>query len=130
MEPELERLGRYVLARREQLGMNREAAVRAATMNRGTWQRVERGQTVLEGTYARVEIALQWPPGTVRRIIAGGEPPSDDEETDVSVTHVTHETRGDLDLLVEALGDVDKETQRDMIAAALSAYRAYKRARG
>lgn len=128
-QPELERAGRLVRARMEQLGLNREAAVRASALNRETWKRVERGYRVQEVTHTRVEETLQWPAGTMRHIIEGGDPPMDPPTPPPTVQ--TIDTRhGDLRLLISALGEVDDETQQDMIDAALAAYRASRRSQG
>lgn len=40
-----------------------------------TWARVEAGETVRQGSYAGVETALGWTPGSVARFIDTGENP-------------------------------------------------------
>lgn len=121
--PELERAGSYVLSRMEDLGLSREAAVRRSELNRETWKRVERGQRVKADTYRAVERALNWPAGTMQRIIGGGEPP---DPSDMPV-HVTVTSRADMRVLMAALLDTDDAGQQLMIDTALAALEAYKR---
>lgn len=74
---ELRRLGMCVVARRKQLGMkSRRALARRAGLSYRVLGDIERGsRSVAPGTYAMLEQALEWPPGTVERIRRGGQPP-------------------------------------------------------
>jgi hypothetical protein len=58
-----ESVGRAVLARRLELGLTKEEASRRGLLNSITWTRVEEGKRVRDDSYAKVETALQWPPG-------------------------------------------------------------------
>lgn len=70
-----QRLGARVKAHRLQLYASRDAAAAAAdNMSKDTWQRVEEGRPVRESTYAKVEKALGWAPGSCALIGEGGEP--------------------------------------------------------
>lgn len=70
-----ERLGEHVRARRRQLGLSVSDAARDAEVNRMTWDALERGtRATRDSNYAGIEHALQWAPGSVERILEGGEP--------------------------------------------------------
>jgi transcriptional regulator with XRE-family HTH domain len=69
------RLADYVVARRVELGMRDRRALAAATgVTERTLGKLENGQRVSASTLAVIENELGWPPGTGRRILAGGEP--------------------------------------------------------
>lgn len=69
------RLGRYVRRRRIDLGLSiDEAAILGGKMSPTTWSRVEQGKKARELTYGGVERALKLASGSVRAILAGGEP--------------------------------------------------------
>lgn len=75
------RLAEYVTSARRAHGWNIEQARAAAGgMNRQTWERAERGETVREDTYSRIERALGWTTGDVWRILAGMEPLAGESE--------------------------------------------------
>jgi hypothetical protein len=74
-EPDRERLGQAIAARRKALGLSLSAAAKIAGIDRGTWTATERAtRQTEEYTYAGIERALQWVTGSVERILAGGEP--------------------------------------------------------
>ncbi|WP_394436169.1 helix-turn-helix domain-containing protein [Streptomyces sp. SGAir0957] len=72
--PDLERLAAQVRQRRATLGLNLEPAAASVGMSKDTWKKVEAGQKVRDTSYARVEKALQWAPGSIGRILAGKQP--------------------------------------------------------
>lgn len=74
MGPDLERLATRVQERRLHLRLGIEPAARAVGMSKDTWKRVEAAQTVRDTSYAGIERALHWAPGSCRRILAGGDP--------------------------------------------------------
>lgn len=71
------RLGEYVVQRREQLGMRTTKALAdKVKMTPRALGDVENGRRTnySAGTKARLEIALEWRPGSIDAILAGGEP--------------------------------------------------------
>ncbi len=72
-------LGRAVTSRRVELGYDRRDDF-AATAGIGsrTVGEIERGEEkgYRDSLIAKLEKALQWPPGAVRSIVAGGDPPA------------------------------------------------------
>ena len=71
------RLGEYVVQRREQLGMRTTKALAdKVKMTPRALGDVENGRRTnySAGTKARLEIALEWRPGSIDEILAGGEP--------------------------------------------------------
>ncbi|HEX5596348.1 MAG TPA: hypothetical protein VFX61_10075 [Micromonosporaceae bacterium] len=82
MGTDLERLATLVQERRLHLRLGIEPAARAAGMSKDTWKKVEAGrEDVRDTSYAGVERALQWAPGSCRRILAGGDPVIVEEST-------------------------------------------------
>jgi hypothetical protein len=71
---DLGRLGKAVRARRVKLFSSRLKAAMAAGMSKDTWQRVEDGEAVQPGTYAKMEPALKWAFGSCEAITEGGDP--------------------------------------------------------
>lgn len=69
------RLGELVAARREQLGLSVPKAADAAGIYRDTWRDLEAGHRVMR-SYNRtaVEQVLRWEQGSVKAVLAGGEP--------------------------------------------------------
>jgi hypothetical protein len=72
--PDFERLAKLVHARRTELRLGIEPASKAGGISKDTWKRVEAGQKVWDRSFAGIEAALQWEPGSCRRIIEGGDP--------------------------------------------------------
>ncbi|MFJ2113019.1 MULTISPECIES: hypothetical protein [unclassified Streptomyces] len=70
----LERLAKKVRTRRLELHPSRLAAAAAAGISKDTWRRVEEGEVVREVTYAKIDGALQWAPGSCIAITEGDEP--------------------------------------------------------
>lgn len=69
------RYGDYVIARRVTLGMTTQLQLaRASGVSDRTISQVEFGRSVRLSTVAAIDSALQWQPGSGRRILAGGEP--------------------------------------------------------
>ncbi|MFE6488811.1 helix-turn-helix domain-containing protein, partial [Streptomyces sp. NPDC057757] len=71
---DLDRLAKYVRARRAECYTSRKAAAAAAGISKDTWQRVEEAQRVHEGKYAQVDRALGWANGSCIAIAEGAEP--------------------------------------------------------
>jgi hypothetical protein len=87
---DLGRLGKAVRARRVKLFSSRLKAAMAAGMSKDTWQRVEDGEAVQPGTYAKMEPALKWAFGSCEAITEGGDPlPVEYVESGSDVTMVS-----------------------------------------
>ncbi|WP_369213884.1 hypothetical protein [Streptomyces flavofungini] len=71
MSTDLGRLAEAVKNRRLALYTSRVAAASTAGLSKDTWKRVEEGQTVRDGTYAKIDEALKWAPGSCAAILAG-----------------------------------------------------------
>ena len=75
MAQDWKRLADHVITRRVQLGMMDRRDLRDATgITERTIGQLERGHSVSASTLAKIELTLEWPPGTARRILDGGEP--------------------------------------------------------
>jgi hypothetical protein len=72
---DLERLARAARRRRADLGLAmNETNAKKAGVSKGTWQRVEKGQSIRETNYRKIDGLLQWAPGSSLRVLDGGEP--------------------------------------------------------
>lgn len=68
-------LGEHVAERRKRLGLSQSRAAKLADVSRTTWITWERGTATPEDyNHIKIERALQWEPGSVEAILAGGEP--------------------------------------------------------
>lgn len=75
-----ERLATLARRRRAELGLalNDKNAAAGGLSNR-TWQRVEKGLTIRETNYVKIDALLHWAPGSCLQILDGEEPtPADD----------------------------------------------------
>jgi hypothetical protein len=72
--PDQAALAKAVKAQRLALFPSRLAAAKAAEISKDTWARVEDGLTVRDGTYAKMEPALQWAAGSCEAILRGENP--------------------------------------------------------
>jgi hypothetical protein len=72
--PALERLAQLVHARRTELRLGVEPAAKVGGISKDTWKRVEAGQKVWDRSFAGIEKALQWEPGSCARILNGDAP--------------------------------------------------------
>jgi transcriptional regulator with XRE-family HTH domain len=68
------RLADYAINRRVQLGLSRTQVAELMKMTDKTVERIELGKSVRAGTHAALEVALEWQPGSARRVLEGGEP--------------------------------------------------------
>ncbi|MGW6872874.1 helix-turn-helix domain-containing protein [Streptomyces xanthophaeus] len=68
------RLARVAKARRMELGFSLDALAEQAGTSRDTYRRIEAGRAVRDLTYAQVESALAWSPGSCASVLGGGEP--------------------------------------------------------
>lgn len=69
---DLKRLARTVIKRRVQLGWHKSDAAAAADLTITTYMRIEKGQSVRDVTYAKLERAFGWAPGACQAILEGG----------------------------------------------------------
>lgn len=72
--PDLERLAALVQKRRTELRLGIEPAAKLGGISKDTWKRVEGGQKVWDRSYAGIDAALDWAPGSCLRILDGKEP--------------------------------------------------------
>ncbi|MFF1544146.1 hypothetical protein [Streptomyces sp. NPDC058291] len=71
----LQRLARAARRRRADLGLAlNDANAKAAGTSKGTWQRVEKGQSIRETNYVKIDRLLQWAPGSCINVLESGEP--------------------------------------------------------
>lgn len=71
---DLKLLAYRVKQRRLELQLGRDAAARSVSMSKDTWYKVEKGESVREGTYIRVDKALRWATGSCMAVAEGEEP--------------------------------------------------------
>ncbi|MER6778447.1 MULTISPECIES: helix-turn-helix transcriptional regulator [unclassified Streptomyces] len=69
-----DRLATQVRDRRLQLGLSRAGLAERAGISKGTCLRVEEGQPIRDTSYAKIDAALEWAPGSCAAIRAGGDP--------------------------------------------------------
>jgi transcriptional regulator with XRE-family HTH domain len=70
-----QRLGNLIRARRRDLGLYTVVdAARRADISRDTLAKVEAGERAKPVTYRKLEQALDWAPGSIDRILDGGDP--------------------------------------------------------
>src|SRR6185369_5378422 len=70
-----QRLGELVLARRHELGLSLREAARRAGIMRPTWTGMEHGsRRTAAYNFAAIERALDWRPGSIEAVLAGGQP--------------------------------------------------------
>lgn len=107
------RLAQHVQAARGRLGLTREeladkTAARGSKVSSRTLGDIERGHRAgYNWTKLRsLEIALDWPVGTVEHILAGGDPPMPDDapadDRDAMISDVAEAIRRDTALIEEA----------------------------
>lgn len=60
--------------RRLALGLSKEEAARRGNMSVKTWTSVEKGEPVRDVTYAGVDKALEWVPGSAEAVLDGNDP--------------------------------------------------------
>lgn len=88
--PDLERLATLVHQRRTELKLGVEPAAKAAGISKDTWKRVELGQKVWDRSFAGIEKALGWEPGTCRSVLDGRdlEPAKPEATAGVEITQI------------------------------------------
>ena len=98
--PALERLATLVIKRRTELRLGVEPAAKAGGISKDTWKRVEGGQRVWDRSFAGIEAALGWEPGSCRRILDGGDPTPVGQPSPAEEPKVTQIPRDELKRLV------------------------------
>lgn len=71
------RLGEMVTARREELGLTKEAAARLARISSITWKKVEDGVQVMDPKYATISSVLWADAGAIKDYLTGGPDPAE-----------------------------------------------------
>ncbi|MEV6477665.1 hypothetical protein [Streptomyces sp. NPDC051657] len=66
-----QRLARLVIKRRVELGWHKADAASKADLTITTYMRVEKGLSVRDVTYAKIEKALDWAPGACDAVLEG-----------------------------------------------------------
>lgn len=72
--PDLGRLATLVSKRRTELRLGVEPAAKLGGISKDTWKRVEQGLRVWDRSFAGIETALQWAPGSCKTVLDGGDP--------------------------------------------------------
>lgn len=115
----LTRLARLVRARRGELGLDIDPVVRALSMGKETWKKVERADARARASvYGRMERALGWPAGSIEDYLDGGPEPAADT-LDLSGDDAVLIVEGDREAL-DKLRRLD-DRGRSIIMAALDA---------
>lgn len=71
---DLERLAKAARKRRTELGLAlNDKNAKAAGTSKGTWQRVERGESIRPTNYVKIDALLQWAPGGCMAVLDGRE---------------------------------------------------------
>lgn len=87
--PDFERLALLVHQRRTELRLGIEPAAKTAGISKDTWKRVEAGQKVWDRSFASIEAALGWAPGSCKSILDGHNPePAELAAEEVRVTRI------------------------------------------
>lgn len=69
------RLAELIKSRRRELRLSEREAAERGGLARNTWASAEAGnRQPAERTAAGIEVALEWAPGSVDRVLAGGDP--------------------------------------------------------
>lgn len=69
-----QRLGALVKQRRQELGLSVKRAAEMAKVDRNTWIALEAAtRSLTDAKWVSVEEVLQWPSGSIQKIVEGGE---------------------------------------------------------
>lgn len=72
---DLDRLATAARKRRREIGLAlNDLNAKAGGTSKGTWQRVEKGESIRTTNYVKIDRLLQWAPGSCIAILEGGEP--------------------------------------------------------
>ena len=70
-----ERLAKLARRRRAELGLAlNDANAKAGNLSNRTWQRVEKGLSIRETNYVKIDGLLQWAPNSCITVLDGGDP--------------------------------------------------------
>jgi hypothetical protein len=116
--PDRKRLAAFVVNRRVQVGYkDRRQLAAAARLTDRTVGKIENGQSVSMASYAAIEPALEWEPGSMAAVLEGGEPiirgqkprpaPSRPEYDDPLMQQAYE--------ALERVAGLDEGTRRDMV---------------
>ena len=72
----LKRLADLVTQRRLELGMDKIDVARSADLTITTYSKIERGESVRDTSYGKLESVLGWAPGSCLDVLAGAERPA------------------------------------------------------
>jgi hypothetical protein len=84
---EFERLAQLARQRRTELGLPITTVIeRAGGISKDTYRRVETARPLRDSTYAVIDVALEWMPGSCLAILGGGDPVIADDSQRMSFT--------------------------------------------
>ncbi|MCP9976414.1 helix-turn-helix domain-containing protein [Actinomadura madurae] len=81
MEEDWQRLADHVVTERVRRGLDLRSLAAETKVSERTLGKLESGQRVSRDTLAAIELAFDWPPGTCRGILLGGQSPAAPEQT-------------------------------------------------
>ncbi|WP_030917500.1 hypothetical protein [Streptomyces sp. NRRL B-24720] len=95
---DLDRLAKAARKRRNDLGLAlNDKNAKAAKTSKGTWQRVERGETIRPTNYVKIDALLQWAPGSCMAVLGGGEPIPTKASEDAPGVQISQRPAADLE---------------------------------
>lgn len=98
--PDFERLATLVQKRRTELRLGVEPAAKAGGISKDTWKRIEAALKVRDTSYTGVEVALQWAPGSCKRVLSGGDPIVSGQSEESPEVNVTQIPKAELERIV------------------------------
>lgn len=109
-------LGRAVARRRWELGLTQQEATQRAGVSGTLWSEVERGrrENLSAASAYKIEMALEWPDGTVAAFLEGGDPlmETDTEEENGRLDEMERRLTAIENLLDALLSDVRARLER------------------
>lgn len=131
------RLGRLAKDRRLELRISVRAAATRAHVARDTWTGLEEAtRRTAETNYAGIEQTLRWTPGSVARVLAGGEPAEmptkDAPQTAAQLSAPAARTEGTSDealIRVMRSPDIDDATKAKIMRLLIAEQQRFERER-
>lgn len=112
-QPDWQRLASAIVARRAELGMTQVGVATAGGISLDRIQALEGAKrtSYRKNTLAALERALQWEPGSVQAVLAGGDPlPLSGVQAKMALTR---------DLVLQALNQLPTSDLRELVATSL-----------
>ncbi|MEW2474654.1 helix-turn-helix domain-containing protein [Micromonospora gifhornensis] len=113
------RLAEMIRTRRLELGLSVSAVARTAGIDRATWASAEKGERDTQPhNWAGIERALNWRPGSIASILAGGDPtPTTDDGVDEELELVRTDPRISDEMRERIITLILERRERDKAAA-------------